>query len=131
VGRPGVARPLSAPGRNEALGLIERLRPYPLGRVLSSPTKRCLQTVQPLAWRFGRRVEQNEALGVDRPGAAVLELLGDPALDEAVVCTHGEQIGEVFDELHKAGLELEGGPRARRPSPVAQGHLDSPAPRWV
>jgi phosphohistidine phosphatase SixA len=106
-----VARPLSAQGRKEALGLIERLRPYPLGRVLASPTERCLQTVQPLAGRLGRRVEPNEALAVGRPGAAVLELLGDPALEEAVLCTHGEIIGEVFDELHKAGIELSGPPR--------------------
>jgi hypothetical protein len=41
----------------------------------------------------------------------VLELLGDPALEEAVLCTHGEIIGEVFDELHKAGIELSGPPR--------------------
>jgi broad specificity phosphatase PhoE len=108
---PDVARPLSAQGRKEALGLIERLRSYPLGRVLSSPTERCLQTVQPLAARLGRAVEPNEALGVDGSGAAVVELLGDPALEEAVLCTHGEIIGEVFDELQKAGIELSEPPR--------------------
>ena len=103
---PDLARPLSAQGRKEALGLIERLRSFPLGRVLSSPAERCLQTVQPLAARLSRPVEPHEVLGVDGSGAAVVELLKDPALDEAVLCTHGEIIGEVFDELHKAGLKL-------------------------
>jgi phosphohistidine phosphatase SixA len=106
-----VARPLSAQGRKEALGLIEQLRAFSLGRVLSSPTERCLRTVQPLADQLGRAVEPNEALGVDGSGAAVLALLEDPALDEAVLCTHGEIFGEVFDELQKAGLELSDDPR--------------------
>jgi 8-oxo-dGTP diphosphatase len=103
---PDLARPLSAQGRKEALGLIERLSSFPLGRVLSSPAERCLQTVQPLAARLGRPVEPNEVLGVDGTGLAVVELLADPALDEAVLCTHGEIIGEVFDELDKAGVVL-------------------------
>jgi hypothetical protein len=83
---PDLARPLSAQGRREALGLIE-----------------------PLATRLGRPVEPDEALGVDGPVAGVVEL-GDPALDEAVLCTHGEQIGEVFDELHRTGIELSDPP---------------------
>jgi phosphohistidine phosphatase SixA len=108
---PDLVRPLSAQGRREALGLIQRLSSFPLGRVLSSPAVRCRQTVQPLAARRGRPVEENEALGVDGSGAAVAELLVDPALEEAVLCTHGEQIGEVFGELQRVGLELSDPPR--------------------
>jgi 8-oxo-dGTP diphosphatase len=108
---PDLARPLSAQGHKEALGLIERLRSQPIGRVLSSPAERCLQTVQPLAGRLGRPVEPNEALGVDGTAAALLELLVDPALEDAVLCTHGENIGEVFDKLQEAGIELSGRPR--------------------
>jgi 8-oxo-dGTP diphosphatase len=108
---PDLARPLSAQGRMEALGLIERLGSHPIGRVLSSPTERCLQTVQPLAARLGRPMEPSEVLGVDGSGAAVVELLADPALEGAVLCTHGEIIGEVFDELEKVGIELSDPPR--------------------
>ena len=103
---PDVARPLSAQGRKEALGLIEQLRAHPVGRLLSSPTERCLQTVQPLAHRLGRPVEASEALGVGGTGTDVLELLTDPALDQSVLCTHGEIIGKVFEELQQAGIEL-------------------------
>ena len=103
---PDLARPLSAQGRKEALGLIDRLAGRPLGRVVSSPAERCLQTVQPLAGRLGRPVEPDDDLGVDGTAAGVLELLVRPALDRAVLCTHGELIGEVFEELQRAGLEL-------------------------
>ena len=108
---PDLARPLSAQGRKEALGRIEQLGARPMGRVLSSPAERCLQTVQPLAGRLGRLVEQSEALGVDGTGPGVVELLTDPALERAVLCTHGEVIGMVFDELQLAGIELSDPPR--------------------
>ena len=105
---PDLARPLSAQGHMEALGLIDQLGAYPLGRILSSPAERCLQTVQPLAARLGRPVEPEEALGVDGTGAGVLELLAGPGLDQVILCTHGEIIGEIFDELQRAGIELSG-----------------------
>jgi 8-oxo-dGTP diphosphatase len=108
---PDLARPLSAQGRREALGLIQQLGDLPLGRVLSSPAERCLETVRPLAGRLGRPVEPSEALGVDGTGPEVLELLTDPALDRAVLCTHGEVIGKAFDELELAGIELSDPPR--------------------
>ena len=108
---PDLARPLSAQGRREALGLIDRLGGRPLGRVVSSPAERCLQTVQPLAGRLGRPVETDEALGVEGTAAGVLELLACPTLDRAVLCTHGEVIGEVFDELQRAGIELSDPPQ--------------------
>jgi broad specificity phosphatase PhoE len=104
-------RPLSAQGRKEAAGLLVQLGDRPIGRVLSSPAERCLQTVEPLAGRLGRPVEPNPALGVDGTGPGVLELLTSPALDRAVLCTHGEVIGKVFDELQAAGIELTDPPR--------------------
>jgi broad specificity phosphatase PhoE len=108
---PDGARPLSAQGRKEALGLLERLGGYPVGRVLSSPAERCLQTVQPLAGRLGAPIERLEALGVDGTGPGVLELLTRPSLEQAVLCTHGEVIGKVFEELQGVGLELSDPPR--------------------
>ena len=108
---PDQARPLSAQGRKEALGLIEQLGDRPLGRLLSSPAERCLQTVEPLADRLGNPVETSEALGVDGTGPGVLKLLTSPALSDAVLCTHGEVIGNVFDELQAAGVDLSDPPR--------------------
>jgi broad specificity phosphatase PhoE len=110
---PDLARPLSAQGRAEADGLIERLGPHRVRRVLSSPAERCLQTVRPLAGRRGLPVELSEALAVDGSAAGVQELLVDPAMREAVLCTHGEVIGKVFDRLCGLGLRLPD--RARWP----------------
>jgi 8-oxo-dGTP diphosphatase len=106
-----LARPLSAQGRKEAAGLLVQLGDRPIGRLLSSPAERCLQTVEPLADRLRRPVEPSEALGVDGTGPGVLGLLTSPALDRAVLCTHGEVIGKVFDELQAAGIELTDPPR--------------------
>ena len=106
-----LGRPLSPQGRREAAGLLVQLGDRPIGRVLSGPAERCLQTVEPLADRLRRTVEPSEALGVDGTGPGVLGLLTSPALDRAVLCTHGEVIGKVFDELQAAGIELTDPPR--------------------
>jgi phosphohistidine phosphatase SixA len=108
---PDRARPLSETGRRQAAGLAARLRRYPIHRILSSPTDRCVQTVQPLADLLGLAVEETDVLGVDATPDGVLELLADPTLRHAVLCTHGELIGQVFDRLIDDGLALPGGPR--------------------
>ena len=108
---PDLARPLSPLGRREALGLIEQLADLPVGRLLSSPAVRCLETIAPLAARLGLPIEPDDRLGVDGPAGDVLELLATPVLDQAVVCTHGELIGRVFAELEDAGARLSDKPR--------------------
>jgi phosphohistidine phosphatase SixA len=108
---PDLGRPLSASGHRQAAGLVERLRGYPVDRILSSPAERCRQTVQPLAARRGIPVEATALLGVDAAADGVLALLQEPALRHAVLCTHGELIGQVFDRLLADGLDLPGPPR--------------------
>jgi broad specificity phosphatase PhoE len=103
---PDLARPLSTEGRRQAVGLVGRLDAYPVRRILSSPAERCLQTVAPLARRRGFAIEPSDALGVDGSGAAVLELMANGALHDAVLCTHGEVIGQLFEELRGVGVEL-------------------------
>jgi 8-oxo-dGTP diphosphatase len=108
---PDLARPLSATGRRQAAGLVARLRHYPVRRILCSPADRCRQTVEPLARQRGLAVEATDLLGVDATADGVLELLADPAIRHAVLCTHGELIGQVFDKLLADGLDLPGRPR--------------------
>jgi phosphohistidine phosphatase SixA len=103
---PDSERPLSAAGRVQADGLVARLGGYSVGRVLSSPALRCRQTVEPLARRRRLTVEPTDRLGVDASVDGVLALLADPALGHAVLCTHGELIGQVFERLQAAGLDL-------------------------
>ena len=99
-------RPLSAAGQAEAAGLLVRLEDYPVGRVLSSPTVRCQQTVQPLALDRHLGIEPLPALGVAADLVVVLGLLGHLQAQDAVVCTHGEVIGEVLLRLVVDGLAV-------------------------
>jgi broad specificity phosphatase PhoE len=121
---PDLARPLSERGRRQASGLVARLLDYPVGRILSSPAARCRQTVEPLATQRGVAVEATGLLGVDAVADGVLELLGDPDLRHAVLCTHGELIGQVFGRLVKEGLDLPRDPRWPKGSTWVLGHAD-------
>jgi phosphohistidine phosphatase SixA len=96
---PDSARPLSRAGRQEAHGLLTQLLDYPISRILSSPTVRCLQTVEPLAQHCGLRAESADVLGVDADPTDLVALLLDPAAAEAVLCSHGELIGAALIRL--------------------------------
>jgi phosphohistidine phosphatase SixA len=104
---PDNLRPLSAAGEAEAAGLLVRLKDYPVGRILSSPADRCRQTVQPLADDRLLPIEPIPELGVAADPAVVLALLGDLQVQDAVVCTHGEVIGEVLLRLIVEGLAVD------------------------
>jgi broad specificity phosphatase PhoE len=104
---PDSLRPLSANGHAEAAGLVVRLEDYPISRVLSSPTLRCSQTVDPLARDRWLPVDHQEALGVDADLAGILALLENPRLADAVLCTHGEVIGQVLTWLVADGWVVD------------------------
>jgi broad specificity phosphatase PhoE len=101
-------RPLSATGRRQADGLVVRLEDYPVERVLSSPSLRCLDTVRPLARDRFLEVEPVAALGVDSGLDPLLAMLWDRELRNAVLCTHGETIGQLVARLAEDGFDLKG-----------------------
>jgi phosphohistidine phosphatase SixA len=80
---------------------------YPIGRILTSPTLRCHQTVQPLARDHRLRIEPESALGVDADLARVLALLEDPRMQDTVMFTNGEVIGHVLTRLVTDGLAVD------------------------
>jgi phosphohistidine phosphatase SixA len=103
---PDLLRPLSPEGRRQAEGLVFRLEDYPVERILCSPTVRCLQTVEPLARDRLLRVEPLAALGVEGSAAEVLEVFWDRDLHYTVLCTHGETLGRLLEELVAGGMVL-------------------------
>lgn len=108
-------RPLSARGETQAEGLADDLADRPIGRILSSPADRCLQTVEPLARRLGLEVEVCETLGEGRPPGPALDLLRD--LDaEAALCAHGDLIPAVVEHLQLDGMALDGPARCQKGS---------------
>ncbi|HEV8164967.1 MAG TPA: phosphoglycerate mutase family protein [Actinomycetota bacterium] len=96
---PDRLRPLSPSGRLQAEGLVARLRDHPVERILSSPTLRCHQTVEPLAADRRLRIEPVPALGVDATPEQLLGVVWDLRLRNSVLCTHGEAIGLLLTRL--------------------------------
>jgi phosphohistidine phosphatase SixA len=99
---PDHDRPLSVRGQEQADGLLEALRDYPVARILTSPTVRCQDTVKPLGHHRGVLVEPLSSLDVRAPVERLLELVLDTSLHAAVLCGHGEQIRGALRLLNRS-----------------------------
>jgi 8-oxo-dGTP diphosphatase len=82
-------RPLDERGRKQAVELVERVRPYPIEAILSSPARRCVETVEPLAHARGLEIEQRAELSEERQGTDGTGLVRSLAGRNVVVCGHG------------------------------------------
>jgi 8-oxo-dGTP diphosphatase len=100
------ARPLDEKGRHQARELVERLEPYEITRILSSPHVRCLQTVEPLAAARALKVEESDTLadgaGVDGFRALLEDLRGAGT----VLCGHGGEIELLFGRTKKGATRV-------------------------
>jgi 8-oxo-dGTP diphosphatase len=104
---PDKTRPLTRAGREQALAIMRALAELPVPRTLSSPYRRCVDTLQPLATKLGLSVEAVEALAEGEPAAAAVELM--TALpDDSVLCTHGDVLPAVIDVLASRGMAVDG-----------------------
>ena len=103
---PDDRRPLSASGRHEAAGLIPQYRDRPVATILSSPALRCQQTVQPLAEQLRLPVGLERRLDVDAEAEEAAALIR-PDLDDVVLCTHGELIGQLLGLLRARGAPID------------------------
>ena len=102
---PDSRRPLSSYGQQEAAGLLIQLDQEPITRILSSPALRCQQTVWPLAKQRRLAIELDRRLDVDATAAQAAAML-DPRIGAAVLCTHGELIGQLLGRLRQAGSPI-------------------------
>lgn len=102
--RPDIERPLSKKGRHQAEGLVDMLARYPLRKFLSSPYVRCVQTVEPLAEKLKKQVEQELELTEGAPAEEVVALLRESAAAIDLWCTHGDIVAIVLDAI----VELDG-----------------------
>ncbi|MHB8669844.1 MAG: SixA phosphatase family protein [Acidimicrobiales bacterium] len=108
---PDVLRPLSDSGVRQAKGLLEQLL-VQLGergveRILSSPARRCVQTVEPLATAFGVPIEHRAELAEGAEVEPVIRLAHELTDTTAVLCSHGDLIPEVLEVLAvRDGLKL-------------------------
>jgi len=115
---PDVLRPLSAKGRRQATGLVHVLGDqFVVGRLVSSPSLRCIETLSPLAATLGLTLEVSESLaeGVD-PEPAVQRARSGATLPSSsgavVLCSHGDMIPAILEALAvDDGIDL--GPQTR------------------
>ena len=84
-------RPLDDRGKLQALELAETLNGCAILQILSSPSLRCVQTVEPLAERLGLPVEQSQVLAEGAGTDEIRSLVGKLELP-AVLCTHGDVV---------------------------------------
>jgi len=120
------ARPLSERGRRQAEALAARLAPG-LRRVLSSPARRCVETVEPLARRVGVRVETVGWLAEGTPAAEALRRLEEAAHALAggrlAACSHGDVLPALLELVAPAGGPPRLGTAEVVELELAAGHL--------
>jgi broad specificity phosphatase PhoE len=100
-------RPLSAKGRRQTDHLLALLADRDHGPVYSSPSRRCIETVEPVAQRAGRAVEIADELDEGNPGTVAAAFLLAHAAENPVACSHGDVIPRVLQRLHATGMRAD------------------------
>jgi len=105
-------RPLLRTGELDADRLVPLLAAYGVTEIVSSPSTRCLQTVDPFARVTGWEVRTDKALTEERCSTSGVARLVSGLLEErapTVVCTHRPVLPEVFTALGVADPGLSPG----------------------
>jgi 8-oxo-dGTP diphosphatase len=100
-------RPLSPRGQKQARGLAELLADSGAARLVSSPYRRCVQTLEPLAERLGLTVEVDVRLAEGAGATGALELATELTGRVGVLCSHGDVIPDLLDALVRDGVKLK------------------------
>jgi len=100
-------RPLSRRGEQQSEGIAATLVACGPKQVLSSPARRCVQTVAPLADELGVQVVEDDRLFEGAPVGEIRSLLDQVTEQDAVLCSHGDVIPVLLDLLVDAGLAPE------------------------
>jgi phosphohistidine phosphatase SixA len=96
-------RPLDQRGRRQAEGLPEALASWRVGRILTSPYVRCVETVEPLAERAGLPIEERDELAEGAGRDNALSLIEELGTEPTVLCTHGDVVIDLLGEKLKKG----------------------------
>jgi 8-oxo-dGTP diphosphatase len=94
-------RPLDKKGRKQAKKLVDALEAYDIDRVLSSPSDRCVQTLEPLARARGKEIEVRAELGETQQLGAGAELVRSLLNENVAICGHGGLSDVVAGESQK------------------------------
>lgn len=104
---PDDRRPLSKPGRRQAISIADAIAAANPTRIVTSPYLRCRQTVEPLAGRAGVSIDLADALAEGAPLDDSLVLLDKVIRETAVLCTHGDVMGNLLLHFQAHGAHLD------------------------
>ena len=82
-------RPLDDRGRRDAGALVELLARFEIEAILTSPYRRCVETVAPLAAARNLEPDVRDELGEERQWRDGSALVGSLAGRDVAVCGHG------------------------------------------
>ena len=106
-------RPLSRTGWKQAEAVADRLQEKASSTLISSPSIRCVQTLEPLAGRLDSEVAVDGRLAEGEDFEPVLDLIATLP-GGSVLCTHGDIVPAVIQALHRRGMEIQTPPDWRK-----------------
>ena len=99
-------RPVTKGGRRQAAALTEALVDAGITKIVSSPAVRCRQSVEPLAERLRLPVDLSEAIAEGAPLEETLALVDKVADETALLCTHGDVVGNLLRHSRRHGVAI-------------------------
>ncbi len=109
------------------------MRPWPLSELRSSPSKRCLETLEPLARSRSLDVVSDGALSATRGSDRLISTIAGGAEDGVVLCTHGEAMEPLVARLDELGVDCPEGALSRETLLLKGGAwmLEGEPSRWT
>lgn len=115
-------RPLSVRGANQAALLASALAPLRPQRIMSSPYRRCVETVAPLAEALGLEVEPRAELAEGAAPEALAAMIDEVVGFDAVLCSHGDVIPALLERVRWMGAEVPSPPACAKGSTWVVSH---------
>lgn len=101
-------RRLDPLGEDQALAIGEELARHSITAIFSSPARRCIDTVAPLAKQLGIEVTIAPELFEGATTASSMAFIRSLTGQDVVACSHGDVIPDVLRNLEVGGTQLEG-----------------------
>ena len=101
-------RPLSKRGAEQAERLTTVVGDLVVGRILSSPYVRCMQTIEPLAEKFEIEIQSSEVFAEGADADAAYQALLELDAFDGVACSHGDLIPRLHRRLVADGMDTDG-----------------------
>lgn len=100
-------RALSAQGQQQAQAIATALRDAGIRRFLTSPARRCVETLAPLVGACaGASAQVEPRLLEGAPLTGLLDLVAELGDEPTLFCSHGDLIPALLEHFQRAGLQL-------------------------